>query len=198
MIYVGLTGGVCSGKSLAAHYFEQLGCGVIDLDALAKEVSQPRQNAYTQIVQQFGRGILQSNGEGIDRKKLRQIIFDDEGAKKMLENIVLPELERLESDLVQKLTAEGKKVIVTHGATIVESGWYEKYHKIVVLSVPRETQLSRLMARDNMDENTALKIISSQTTNENREQHAHVVIHNNGDQNRLRDEVNKTYALLVR
>lgn len=197
MIYVGLTGGICSGKSLAAHYFEQLGCGTIDLDDLAKKVTQIGQNAHRQIVVQFGANILIKGTLCIDRKRLREIIFSDPAAKKALENIVLPELARLESNLVQTLSEEGKGVIVTHGATILESDWFEKYHKIVVVSASKKTQLKRLMMRDGVHQADALRAIDAQTANETREQFADVVVYNNGTHEELKAEIAKAHRVLI-
>ncbi len=192
MIYIGLTGGVCCGKSLVAHYFEQLGTTTIDLDELAKQATQPNQIAYHKIVETFGKNILDNNNN-IQRKILRQIIFNNPNAKKQLENIVLPALEQLEHNIVTKLDTNQQRIVITHGATIIETGWYRKYQKIIVVSAPPQTQLQRLIKRDNMDEMTATKMIEAQLSNDERERYANIVIQNNGNKQNLKTQVEEVY-----
>ncbi len=196
MTYIGLTGGVCCGKSLVAHYFEQLGATTIDLDALAKQATLPNQIAYHKIIETFGENILDNNNN-IQRKTLRQIIFSNPKAKKQLESIVLPALEQLEHNIVTKLDNNQQKIVITHGATIIETGWYQKYQKIIVVSTTPQIQLQRLMKRDNMDEIAATKMIEAQISNDEREKYANIVIQNNGDKQNLKTQVKEVYNKIL-
>src|SRR6266545_1172786 len=100
MLLVGLTGGIGSGKSTVAAMLEKRGAVVIDADDLARRAVEPGTTGYWQVLETFGKGATASSGE-VDRKRLAQIVFADEEARRKLESIVHPEVARLFSEAVE-------------------------------------------------------------------------------------------------
>ena len=111
-LLVGLTGGIATGKSTVSDIFRHLGCVIIDADVLAREVVEPGEPAYDDIVAEFGRGILQRDGT-LDRKKLGAIVFADPEKRKRLEAITHPRIrERFAQKLVELTEREFAGIVI--------------------------------------------------------------------------------------
>lgn len=163
---VGLTGGIASGKSALAAEFEKLGVPVIDADVVARQVVAPGP-ILDAIIQQFGHGILLPDGT-LDRRALRQIVFDDPAQRKALEAITHPairaELQRA------ALAAEGLYTIVAI-PLLEEAGGRETYpwlDRILVIDAQISTQHTRLMRRDGITPELADRMIAAQASREKR------------------------------
>ena len=111
MKLVGLTGGIASGKSTVAAILRRLGAAIINADELSREVVQPEQGAWEEIIKTFGPDILQKD-KTLDRRKLRKIVFDNPEARKQLEAIIHPRVRALAERRISELAAAGSSVIV--------------------------------------------------------------------------------------
>ena len=155
---IGLTGGIASGKSTVANIFSDLGVEIIDADQIAHSITSKKSNAYDKIVKHFGKAVLGDDDE-LDRKKLRRIIFNNSESRKDLEQIIHPEVH----SIINRKTTESKdpyQIIVI--PLLIETGYQNFVDRILIIDCSLETQLARLMDRDNETLENAKKIIANQ------------------------------------
>jgi dephospho-CoA kinase len=172
---VGLTGGIGSGKSAAANFFQDEGITVIDADELAREVIDKNSPGFKSIVHYFGSKIIDSNGL-IDRAFLRKEAFDDDKKKKVLESIIHP----LVKDLMTRRIANSNSVYsIIMVPLIFETNSMSNYNRILVIDCDPKIQLERATLRDNNSNEQIQKIIDSQCSREERLCIANDVIPNN-------------------
>lgn len=178
-LIIGLTGSIASGKSTVANMFAQMEIPIVDADLIAREVVEPGKPAYEQIVETFGREILETNKE-IDRKKLGTLVFEDEHERKKLNDIVHPairqEMLRQRDDYIK----EGKQCVVMDIPLLFESNLFHFVEKVLVVYVDEQTQLQRLMNRDQSSEKEARQRIDSQISLEEKAKQADAIIDNRG------------------
>lgn len=162
MLTVGLTGGIATGKSFVLGVLRELGCEVIDADAVARQVVEPGRPAHREIVAHFGPGILQSD-ETIDRAKLGAIIFADKAEREKLNAIVHPRVFEAQADWLREIGARDPEAIaVIDAALMIETGSYRRFDKLVVVWCEPQLQLDRLMARNNLSREDASARIAAQ------------------------------------
>lgn len=174
---VALTGGIASGKSLAAQRFAELGVTVIDSDVVAREIVEPGSAALTEIVDRFGRTVLQANGQ-LDRTALRHIVFADPAARRDLEAITHPRIRARMRELAQTAPGTYQLHVIP---LLVESGRAKEFDRVVVVDCDPKTQKSRLQQRDHSDEREAEAILAAQASRAARLAIADDVLHNDGE-----------------
>jgi dephospho-CoA kinase len=175
---IGLTGGIASGKSTVAQMLRELGIPVIDADQVAREVVEIGKEAYIQIIETFGRDILQENGE-INRAKLGQIVFHDEEKRKKLNAIVHPAIRKNMIAQKEAYINSGEKTIVLDIPLLFESGLTRLVDKIIVVYVDEHIQLERLMKRNGFSKEEAMARINAQMPLIEKVAKADAVIDNN-------------------
>jgi len=147
VIAFGLTGGIASGKSIVARYFESLGAKIIDADRIGHEVIERGRPAYQEIIGHFGNEILDSSGQ-IDRKRLGSIVFADPHQLRALNAIVHPRIIAREGELARGFRDQNPRaVVIVDAALIFESGIGGNLRKVIVAWCRPEQQLERLMPR---------------------------------------------------
>lgn len=175
---IGLTGGISSGKSTVANLIVALGIPVIDADIIARKVVEPGEAAYTEIVEHFGKDVLEKNGT-INRKKLGDIIFNNEAERKVLNSIVHPAVRKQMKMEKEQLLTAGYETIVFDIPLLFESNLTHMVDKVLLVYVDEETQLERLMNRDEATKTDALSRIRSQMPLKDKIPLADEVINNN-------------------
>lgn len=194
---IGMTGGIGSGKNKVADMFNQLGFYTIDSDVSSRKVMVKGEAAYEKIVSVFGENILDKQGN-ILRKKLGDIVFNNKEKLKMLENIVHPAIYEYEKKERSKIYGRnGKAVVITHAALIIESKSIDKYDALIVISCPDDIQIKRVMKRDNFSEEKARNIVSHQMPNEERLKYADFIIDNSSTLDDLYNEVKRVHNLIM-
>ncbi len=183
---IGLTGGIASGKSTVASFFEKRGVPVIDADQLARAAVLPGSPALHRIVAAFGDEVLAADGS-LDRKKLGALVFPTETKRRKLEEILHPEIRRLSEAGIARAVADGHRLLLYMAPILIEAGAIDRVDEIWVVTVRPEVQLERLMLRDGISRDAALSIIASQMPLSEKEQYGKVVIDNSGttEQTRL-------------
>jgi dephospho-CoA kinase len=187
----GLTGGIASGKSAVAARLRERGVPVIDADQLAREAVLPGTDALRRIVTTFGEEILLADGS-LDRKKLGQIVFADEGKRKQLNAIVHPAVSMLTFARSKELRDEGEALVAYEAALIVENGLADAFRPLVVVSAPDTVQIQRMISRDHITEDEAKARLRAQMPLAEKVAKADYVIENTGtiaDVERRTDEV---------
>ncbi|MEO1750899.1 dephospho-CoA kinase [Thiofaba sp. EF100] len=197
MLVVGLTGGVASGKSTVASLFASDGVPVIDTDLIARELVTPGQPALAEIAARFGPDALSTDGT-LNRPWLRQRIFADEAARKVLESILHPRIRaevqrRLEALRLQTPPPAYALVVIP---LLVETGAYDALlDRVLVVDLPEDLQLQRLMTRDGVEEPLARAMLAAQASREARLARADDVINNRGAPDDLMEQVERLHRL---
>lgn len=151
MLLVGLTGGIASGKSTVSNMFKNKGAAIIDADLLSREILEPGQPAFLDLVDAFGPGILDSD-QRIDRKVLGRRVFADPEVRKTLESITHPRIFELFQTRTQQAEARGERVVLYDAPLLYERGLDSLMNAVIVVSIPLDMQKQRLTARDGLDE----------------------------------------------
>lgn len=178
-VVIGLTGGIASGKSTVSQMFRELSIPVIDADIIAREVVEQGKEAYKEIVEVFGKDVLQVNGE-LDRPKLGSIVFHNEEKRLQLNKIVHPAVRKEMNAQKDMYIKEGVQAIVLDIPLLFESKLTALVDRILVVAVSPRTQLERLMKRNGFTEEDAKARIDSQMSLAEKVKLANKVIHNDG------------------
>ena len=176
---IGLTGGVATGKSSVARFFEERGVPVIDADQLAREAVSPGSPCLAQLAALFGHGVINAEG-ALDRKRMGSIVFGDAEKRRLLEEVLHPEIRRLAEERIARAAAAGRRTVVYMAPLLIEAGVTDRVDEIWVVTVRPDIQLERLMARDGIGREEAGRIIASQMPLAEKERHGRVVIDNSG------------------
>lgn len=188
---VALTGGVAAGKNAAAHRFEALGIRVHDADLAAREVVAPGQPALAEIEFVFGAQVLHADGT-LDRRSLRERIFDDTDARARLEAIVHP---RVREWLRRRVATDRGPYCVLMIPLLAET-WpqYAWVDRVLLVDAPEDAQIERLMRRDGVTHAQARRTLDAQATRARRRALAQDVIVNDGEEPDLDAQVDALHA----
>jgi len=188
-VRVGLTGGIASGKSTVSQILRELGAVVIDGDALAREVVAKGTPGLAQVVAEFGEGMLGPDGE-LDRPRMGELVFSDEGARRRLERIVHPLVfERIVA--LEENAADGA-VVVHDIPLLAESGRAGTFDAVIVVDVLPEQQVERAVARG-MAQSDVRSRMASQASRDERLAIATHIVENTGTVEELRARVTELY-----
>jgi len=188
MHIIGLTGGIASGKSTVSKLLKEFGAYIIDADQIAREIVQPGQPALQEIEQAFGPGIILPDGS-LDRKKVGGIVFKDEQALKRLNTITHNRIKLEIDKAIEKATREGYNVVVLDVPLLIEVGWQHMTDSVWVVYVDKETQIKRLLDRDNLSQEDALGRIAAQMALDEKILSADVIIDNRGSLEKTRIQI---------
>lgn len=182
---VALTGGIASGKTTVANLFAGLGVPLIDTDVIARQVVEPGEPALAQVVATFGPDVLDSDGR-LDRRRMRERIFADPTAKHRLEAILHPAI-RAEMEHQSKEAGGAYQVLVI--PLLTEGKRRDHVDRVLLVDVPEELQIQRLMLRDGVTPEQARASLNAQATRADRLAMADDVVRNTGRVDDLRAEV---------
>ncbi|MFZ2504198.1 MAG: dephospho-CoA kinase [Nocardioides sp.] len=191
---VGLTGGIGAGKSSVASLLRELGAYVIDADAVARDVVEPGQPALAEIATAFGAEVLGPDGR-LDRGALASVVFSDPARLRELEAITHPRIAARVAELAE-VAPPGVLVVYDH-PLLVETGQAGDFDALIVVDVPVETQVRRLVEQRGMTEVDARARIGAQASRAQRLALATYVIDNTGTQEDLRRRATEVFSLLV-
>lgn len=184
--YIGITGGIASGKSAVGDYLVSLGYPVIDADLIAREVVEPGRETLAVLREAFGPGILSPAGD-LDRRALAAVIFNDDQKRAQLNQIMHPAIDR---EMQKKMeAAQDQPLVFLMVPLLYETGFQKHCDEVWLVKVSRETQVRRLMARDDIDAGHADQKIKAQMTDEDRLAYGPQVINNDGDLAALQAQV---------
>jgi len=177
---IGLTGGIGSGKSTAAKVLARLGAAVIDADAWARSVTAPGGPAIAPLRAAFGEAVIDAQG-GLDRQRMRDLVFTDARAKTQLEAIVHPLIKQAIDAQAQLALDQGARVLVFDIPLLVESGrWRSQVDGVMVIDCSTDTQIARVQARNGWPREQILAVIQAQATRAQRQAAADWLILNDG------------------
>jgi dephospho-CoA kinase len=192
MLVVALTGGIGAGKSTVAQNFAELGALVIDADQLARMAIERGSDGFAEVLLRFGDEII-LNGD-IDRKKLAEIVFSDEAARKDLEKIIHPRVQAIFAEAVEDL--EHDDILVYEIPLLVETDAAEKFDYIITVEADMELRKERLLKKG-LYISQIEKRMAAQATQESREAIADYVIRNDGDEDSLLRQVENLWESVL-
>jgi dephospho-CoA kinase len=192
MLVVGLTGGIGAGKSTVAELFARLGALVIDADQLARMAIERGSDGFADVMLRFGEEVI-INGD-IDRKKLAEIVFSDEQARKDLEAIVHPRVQALFAEAVADLDHDD--ILIYEIPLLVETGAAEKFDHVITVESEIELRKQRLLKKG-LYISQIEKRMASQASEEARTAVADSVIRNDGDEDSLLRQVENLWESVL-
>lgn len=196
-LVLGMTGNIASGKSTVAEELARRGAIVVDADQLAREVVASGSSALKEIVETFGRDILNNRGE-LDRDKLGQMVFADVKVRAMLNRIVHPEIAKKSIKRLQELKQRTDIPLVVYEAPLLfEVGAESRVDKVLVVTIDPEEQLKRLRVRDRLSEVTAQQRMAAQMPQQEKVRRADFVIDNSGSVDETLKQVDLLWPRLV-
>ena len=195
--FVGLTGGIGSGKTAVSDLLAQLGAGVVDTDLIAHQITAPHGTAIPFIQKQFGAEFIDSSG-ALDRAKMRKLVFADPDARKALEAITHPLIRKETIRQAKQLIEDKVPYLVFVVPLLIESGnWLTLLDYLVVVDCPEEVQIERVMHRSKLPRNEVERILKAQASRQERITHADMVIENQGSLDSLQAEVLKLHQKIL-
>lgn len=195
-LVVALTGGIGSGKTSVSTRLAELGAAVIDTDLLAHALTQPDGAAMPAIAAAFGPGVIATDG-GLDRAAMRRLAFADPQARRRLEAILHPLI-------LARLAAELRRVEAAYAVLVIpllfETGWTDIADRILVVDLPEDQQIARVMRRNGLSEAEVRQIIATQVSRATRRAGANDLIENSDDLEALwrqTDRLHRDYLCLA-
>jgi dephospho-CoA kinase len=196
-LLVGLTGGMGSGKTLAASFFKDFGAFVLDADLICRKLVEPGQPAWKEVSDAFGKEIFTAS-EKLDRKRLADIIFSDPEKKRILEGILHPKVFEFEGLKYAAICKEHPNaLVIVDAALLIESGNYKKMDKVIIVNSDKKNRIKRVLARSDMSQDEVTARIKNQMPGEEKVGYADYVLENSLDKDNLRSQIKDIYAQLA-
>jgi dephospho-CoA kinase len=159
-------------------------------------VVEPGSEALDKIAAHFGDHVIQANGN-LDRAALRRIVFDKERERNWLEALLHPLIRDHILDTLEQLDEQGHAYAILASPLLLETDQHLLISKVIVVDAPEALQISRTMARDNIEEAQVRQILAAQMQREERLKHADFVLDNSGNEDQLRESVNALHPQLL-
>ena len=197
-LLLGVTGGIASGKTTVANMLRELGAPIIDFDLIARKVVEPGTPALREIVDYFGKQVLQEDGT-LDRKAVSDIVFRDFEKRKKLESFTHPRIHEEFEKQVQEIAEKNPNAVIQVVIPLlIELNLQYMFHKILVVYIPMEEQVKRLAKRDGITIEEAANILKSQLPIDEKVGYADFVIHNEDSPEETLDQVKEVWEKLKR
>ena len=197
MIVAGLTGGIASGKSTVARLFRDMGCHIIDLDHLSRVVVEPDRPAWRDIVDWLGGDVL-NNDRTLNRRRLAALAFTNTETRKHLDKIVHPRVfEDYEKKLMLIRENDSQAIVIADIPLLMEVDAQHRFDRVIVVYVPPEEQIARLIRRDGLTCQAALDRLKSQMPIDEKTKAADYVIDNTGSVDQTEQQVRAVYDALA-
>ncbi|HEX9561243.1 MAG TPA: dephospho-CoA kinase [Candidatus Dormibacteraeota bacterium] len=196
MKLIGLTGGVGSGKSTVAEMMRELGAQVVDADEATHAVYEPGSPGFDAVVREFGDAYVESGH--IDRSRLGELVFRDDDARRRLNSIVHPLVREWMAKRTAEAAERGAEVVVQDVPLLFENGLERLFSSVVLVYVPEEIQVERLVSGRGFTPERARAMIAAQMPIENKRGLAHHVINNSGTREDTLAQVKAVWNELAR
>jgi len=197
MLKVGLTGGLGSGKSTASKFFNSLGAFILDADNAAKKLIESSKEVKNELIKEFGTDIMDANSN-VDKKKLARVAFQDEDHQQRLNYVVHPHIHNaIDKSFNEILDQNNHQLFIVDAALIYESGYDAHLDYVIVVTAQLKHRMERALNRNTLTRDEILKRIEFQWPEEDKTSLADFVIHNDGTEAELNDQIVELFKKLV-
>jgi len=194
---MGLTGGLGSGKSTASKFFKSLGAFILDADNSAKNLIETNKEVKEELIKEFGTDIMNANSS-IDKKKLARVAFQDEDHQQRLNYVVHPHIHNaIDKSYKEILDQNNHKLFIVDAALIYESGYDAHLDYVIVVTAQLKNRMERALNRNTLTREEILKRIDFQWPEEDKISLADFVIHNDGTESDLNNQIIELFEKLV-
>ena len=194
---MGLTGGLGSGKSTASKFFKSLGAFILDADNSAKNLIETNKEVKKELIKEFGTDIMNANSR-IDKKKLARVAFQDEDHQQRLNYVVHPHIHNaIDKSYKEILDQNNHKLFIVDAALIYESGYDAHLDYVIVVTAQLKHRMERALNRNTLTREEILKRIDFQWPEEDKISLADFVIHNDGTESDLNNQIIELFEKLV-
>lgn len=190
MIKVGLTGGIGSGKSTVSNILSEKNIPIIDADIIAREILEIYPDILKEIEEGFGKEFFDKEGK-LRRRELGNYVFKDKVLLDNLEKIMLPYIKLEIFSRIKKLSELGKKICIVDAPTLIEHSIHEYMDANILVWVNEDTQVQRVIKRDNMEKEQVSNRINAQMTLESKKEKVDFIIDNNGSLQETRNQIDE-------
>jgi len=190
---IGLTGGIASGKSTVANLFVELSIAVIDTDIVARQVVEPGQPGLKAVTDAFGANLLSGDGH-LDRRRLRNLIFDNPDQRQILEGIVHPLIRARTIELANQAGGPYQILVVP---LLIETGFRALVDRVLVVDCSEQQQRARLLTRDDETPERVERILAAQAHRHERLAAADDILDNSGSLEQTRTQVQELHTLYL-
>ena len=197
MLIVALTGGIASGKSVVTAVLRDLGCYIFSADQAAHDLMTPYSPAWKALKEHFGDKIFHPD-HTVDRSSMGNILFSNPDERGFVNHLIHPLVGEKRQEVIQGLLARGRvKIFISEAALTIEAQTLEAFDKIVVVYCPHEIQLQRLINRDGISKEQALRKIESQMRPEDKLPFADYIIETSGQRRETIEKAEQLYRSLL-
>ncbi len=199
MKVIGLTGGIATGVTTVASMFKELGAEIIEADKIAREVVEPGTEPYRKIVETFGRGVLNADGT-IDRKKLGQIVFADDTARRRLNRITHTAIRyRIDEEVERIRKSDPDAVVLIDVPLLLDTTGPDTFDMdgVIVVTAGKDSQIERLVRRDTLPEEDAQRRVAAQRPVDEKAEEADWIVRNSGSLEETRRQVTSLWRQLT-
>jgi len=196
-LLLGVTGTIASGKTTVADMLAAHGAYTIDFDQISRLVVEPGKQAYHQIIDYFGKHVVQPDMT-LDRQKLSDIVFSDPEKRKKIESYIHPQIQLHYIAMVDKITEQDPGAIIQVIVPLmIELNMQYLFHKVLVVYAPQATLTKRLMKRNGISEAVALRMIQTQISIDEKKKHADFIIDNGKNRASTQKQVDALWEKLL-
>lgn len=191
-LYVGLTGGIASGKSLASKKLAELGACILDADEISRHALDIDGPCYARTISEFGSSILNEDGT-VNRKKLSDLVFGDLNCRHKLNSIIHPYVKHT---LLKEAEAASAKIVVFDVPLLIECGLFRLMDKIIVITANEDLRVRRIILRNHISPEEAKARIAAQMSSSKQSEYADYLIRNEGTVEAFEMEVEDVFSKL--
>ena len=195
MIKIGLTGGICSGKSTISLMLQNVGFKVIDADVIAREVLEENPYLLNEIKLHFGENFFDWRGD-FRRKEFGNHIFRFAKERIKYESLIMPYIRKAIEAEFEFHKKNKEKLVILDGATLIENGYNEELDMMILVFVKQTIQIQRIKERDKLTQNEAVNRINSQWSMEKKKEQSNLIIDNNGNLIKTKEQVDDLVEFL--
>ena len=196
MLTLGLTGSFGTGKTTVARLFKEKGARIIDADRISKQLLTPKGKCFLPVVRRFGEGILKSGR--IDREKLSEIVFKDQGKLQVLNRIIHPAVAKRIKAEINALKKAKNRFVVLDVPLLIEAGLRPLVDILIVVKASRKLQLARVTQRMRISQKETAHRINAQMSIKDKIRWADIVIDNRGSLTKTKKQVNEIWQRLLK
>jgi dephospho-CoA kinase len=196
VLRVGLTGGLASGKSFVGAALAELGCFLVKADDLGHQVLMTGGEAYADVIQEFGREILDPDGT-INRRRLGHLVFDQPDRLTRLNELVHPPVRARQNALIEEFAhREPDGIAVVEAAILIETGSHRHFHKMIVAACQEEQQIERAMSRDGASREEVVQRLKRQMPLQEKVRYADYIVDTSGTKEHTLEQTRSIYQAL--